>query len=248
VRSYYGFREETGAPIRRREGPESSVVVIVSFEHEWRIGNALEPGRPLERRTSFVGGLHDACVLTEHAGRSEGMQANLSPLAAHMLLGVPMDELARRTVPLDALFGGDADRLVEQLHDAPSWDARMTLLEQTLAARLAEARPPSAGVAWAWRRLRATYGRVRVATLCEELGWSRKRLVARFREEVGLPPKSVARLLRLEHAVDLLDRDATPSWAALALTCGYYDQAHLINEFRAMTGTTPTAFVADRAA
>ena len=248
VRGYYGFREETGAAIRRREGPGSSVVVVISFENEWRIGNALDPTRPFERHTSFVAGLHDSSVLTEHAGRSEGIQVNLSPPAAYALLRVPMDELARRTVPLEALFGRHADRLVERLRDAASWDARLSLLEQTLAARLAAARPPSPGVEWAWRRLRETHGRVRVATLCDELGWSRRRLAARFRHEVGLPPKAVARLVRLERAIDLLEGDASPGWAALALACGYYDQAHLVNEFRAITGTTPTTFVADRAA
>jgi AraC-like DNA-binding protein len=248
VVSYYGFGEETGAPTRRREGPAAAVVVVISFGHEWRIGDARDAARPFDRHTSFVAGLHDGAVLTEHDGRTEGMQVNLEAPAAGTLLGVPMHELAGRTVPLDALLGAEADRLVERLHDAGSWDARFDLLERTLAARLAAARPPSPGVAWAWERLRATGGRVRVSALSDELGWSRPRLVRRFREEVGLPPKAVARLLRFERMLELLERAPAPTWAELAVACGYYDQSHLINEFRAITGATPTAFAADRAA
>ena len=80
-----------------------------------------------------------------------------------------------------------------------------------------------------------------MGALCEELGWSRRRLVARFREEIGLPPKAVARLFRFEHALELADGGA--GWAEVAVAAGYYDQAHLINEFRSITGITPRQYV-----
>jgi AraC-like DNA-binding protein len=243
VRSLYGFGERTGGPMRRREGPGSSVVLVVSFGHEWRIGDAVRPTRPFERHTSFVGGLRRSSVLTEHAGRSEGMQVNLTPPTAHALLGLPMHELAESVVPLEAVLGAEAEELVERLYETSSWSARFELVQSALVRRLVDARP-SAGVSWAWRRLVESEGRVRVATLCDELGWSRRRLAARFREEVGVSPKTVARLVRFERAVDLLGRDGSPAWARLAAECGYYDQSHLINDFREITGVTPSAYVA----
>ena len=242
VRSYYGFSEETAAPLRRREGPGSSVVLVISFEHEWRIGDIKDSLRPFERHTSFIAGLRDSSVLTEHSGRSEGMQVNLAPTAAHALVRLPMHELAGETVALEAVLGGDAHRLVERIHGTSSWNARFELLEAARAARLEDVRP-SPEIDWAWRRLESDGGRIRVATLSEELGWSRRRLVARFREEVGVPPKTVARLLRFERALDSMSAGAFPGWARLAASCGYYDQSHLINDFRDITGTTPTAYV-----
>jgi len=83
---------------------------------------------------------------------------------------------------------------------------------------------------------------VRVETLCRELGWSRRRLAARFRDEVGLAPKTAARLLRLERAAELAA--AGVEWVQVASACGYYDQSHLVNEFRQITGATPTQFLA----
>ncbi len=242
VRSLYGFQERTAGPMKRREGPGSSVVVILTFDHEWRIGDARDPTRPFERHTSFVGGLRHASVLTEHAGRSEGMQVNLAPASAHALLGVPMHELADRTIDLEAVLGSGARELVERLSDASGWPERFELVEAALARRLADA-SPSPGVDWAFQRLVDSGGRVRVAGLCDELGWSRKRLGQRFRDEIGLPPKAVARLVRLEHAFEVLERDPDVTWAGLAARCGYYDQSHLINEFRDITGVTPTEYV-----
>ena len=238
ISSYYGFGESTPTPIRRREGPGRDVVLIVSFGEEWLING--------ERLTSFAAGLHDREVATQHGGRSFGMHINIAPPAAHMLFGLPLHTLARRQVPLEDIF--DEPFLVERLYDAEDWAARFRLLDAVFTKRLADARPSSAELVWAWRRLVETNGRVAVGALAEELGWSRKRIVARFREEVGLPPKTVARLLRFDRARTLAERPERLDWARIALDCGYYDQSHLINDFRAVTGRTPETFFQDRVA
>ena len=231
VTKYYGFEEETPQPVRRREGPGASVVVILTFEEHWLIDGV--------RHTSFVGGLHEQQVRTEHPGRSLGMQIDLDPLAARALVGVPLDELANRTVALEEIL--DAPFLVERLATAPDWDSRFALLDDTLVPRFADART-SREVAWAWLRLRETHGRIPIGELATELGWSRKRIVARFRDEIGLPPKTVARLLRFERARELA---GTMPWGELALECGFSDQPHLISEFRRITGRTPETFLQD---
>ena len=233
VTSYYGFEMQTPEPVCQREGPGTDVVVILTFEEHWLIDG--------ERHTSFVAGLHERQVTTEHPGRSLGMQVNLDPLAARALVGAPLHELAGRTVPLEEIV--DAS-LVERLADARGWDARFALLDDTLAPPLADAHP-SPEVAWAWRRLRATHGRVAIGELAAELGWSRKRMVARLRDEIGLPPKAAARVLRFERARELA---GTMPWGELAFECGFSDQSHLIAEFRRITGRTPETFLQDTVA
>lgn len=234
VSSYYAFRERSAEPVRRREGPGTDVVLVLAFSDEWIIDG--------ERHTSFVGGLHDRQVSTENNGSSDGMQINLNPITAFSVLGVPMDSLARRTVTLVDVLS--VEPLVAQLAEAD--DAkRFELLDEFFSQRLKQAKAPSTGVAWAWKRLQETHGQVPIGRLAEELGWSRKRIVARFREEVGLPPKTVARLLRFERALALADRAQRPDWARIAADCGYYDQSHLIRDFRAVTGRTPETFFQD---
>jgi AraC-like DNA-binding protein len=233
VTTYYGFEVETPEPVRQREGPGTDVVVILTFEEHWLIDG--------ERRTSFIGGLHDRQVTTEHPGRSLGMQINLDPLAARALVGGPLHELAGVTVPAEEILD---PFLVERLADTSGWDARFALLDDALAPRLADARP-SREVAWAWQRLRETHGRVAIGELAGQLGWSRKRIVDRFRDEIGLPPKAVARMLRFEHARELA---GTMPWGELAFECGFSDQSHLIAEFRRITGRTPETFLQDTVA
>jgi AraC-like DNA-binding protein len=93
---------------------------------------------------------------------------------------------------------------------------------------------------WSWRRLLVSDGRVPVASLAEEVGWSRRHLAARFREHVGLQPKALARILRFERAAERLRRGA--DLADAALDSGYYDQAHFNRDFKAFAGVTPTQY------
>jgi AraC-like DNA-binding protein len=233
VTAYDGFRSDE-PPTRRREGPGADVVVLLTFDHEWRIDG--------ERRESFAGGLRLDQVVTEHAGGMHGLQISLTPWAAHMLLRVPLHELSGTTVPLGELLPGD---LAARVGGEQSWGARFAALDRELGRSLGEAPPPDPGVVFAWRRLRETNGTVRVETVTQELGWSRKRLAARFREQIGLTPKSAARLLRFERARSLAGK---MSWGELAFACGFADQPHLIAEFRSFTGRTPETFLQDERA
>jgi AraC-like DNA-binding protein len=87
--------------------------------------------------------------------------------------------------------------------------------------------------------VRSSRGRARVDGLADEVGWSRKRLSARFRAQLGVTPKRAARLVRFDHAARLLA--AGHSAAGVAAESGYVDQSHLHREVKSFTGCTPTA-------
>jgi AraC-like DNA-binding protein len=236
VAAYHGFLEETGAPVSRREGPGSHVVLLISFGEDWTIDG--------DRFCSFAGGLRNRQVATRHEGRSHGIHVDLEPPAARRILGLPMHELAERQVPLEEVL--DEPFLAERLHDVGQWESRFRLLDAVLTKRLSG--PASGEIGWAWTRLVETHGAVPIADLTRELGWSRKRIVARFRDEIGLPPKQAAKLLRFERARALAESAARPDWAWIAREAGFYDQSHLINDFRSVTGRTPETFFQDSVA
>ncbi|MGH7357899.1 MAG: helix-turn-helix domain-containing protein, partial [Candidatus Rokuibacteriota bacterium] len=168
---------------------------------------------------------------------------NLTPLGARRFLGLPMHELVDRVVPLADVLGPSALRLEEQLADARGPDARLALVESFLTARIGAAEPVRPDVAYAWSRLEQTGGRVRIGALAAELGCSRKHLGVQFRDHIGLLPKAVARLLRFNRALSLVERGL--DGAEIAHGCGYSDQAHFVKEFHRFSGSTPAAFARD---
>ena len=243
VRGYVGYLESTPRPLRRREVPGADITLIISLGPTIEVRDAAWRG---DRFASFVAGLWDGPAVTEHDGYQHGIEVNLTPLGAHRLLRLPMHHLANAAVALDDLLGAEADRLAERLHDAPGWAERFALLDAVFRARLAEARPSSLGIAWAWGRLRATHGAVSIGGLAGELGWSRRHLTAQFREHVGLPPKLLGRILRFDRVVALLREHDPERWTEIAYDCGYYDQSHFNRDFRQFAGATPTEFLASR--
>jgi AraC-like DNA-binding protein len=253
VVGYCGYEEETVGFTRRRELPSGEVIMIFGFGAKLRTTYPhLPPDRALAHR-SFVAGLHDTHCFVETPGAQAGIQLNLTPHGAHLLLGLPMHELTNRVVELDDLLGVEGQLLVEQLRDAPDWGARFELLDEALVRRLDAARPASPDVAWAWGRLVESRGRLSVGQLCEELGCSRKHMLRRFNEQIGLAPKTYARLLRFQRAVHLLGhRDGAHwadqreygagrqmCWGEIAFECGYFDQAHMNRDFRQFAGASP---------
>ena len=242
---YCGYAERTGTPTRQREPLSTGVVLIFGLGPELRLVDATDSARPPTRLGSFVAGLDDSCAVIEHDGEMRGVQVDLSPLAARMIFRLPMHELARQAAALEDVLGAEAIRLDERLAGARTWTERFELVETALAARLDSAEPPPPDAEWAWRRLAAAHGRIRIADLASELGCSRKHLAARFREHVGLPPKLVARMLRFRHTLDVLDSARGRSFTEIALACGYYDAAHLDRDFRDFARTTPTAYLDD---
>ena len=76
------------------------------------------------------------------------------------------------------------------------------------------------------------------------MGYSRKQLINRFRQHIGLPPKLAARVIRFSHAVRLLQESEERNWMDIAFDAGYYDQSHLIRDFLEFTGSTPTEYIA----
>jgi AraC-like DNA-binding protein len=240
-----GWAQLRGEVRSLREVPFPGVPLILNLGAPWEIE---DPGAGSERRDSFVAGLHAAPTIVRAASSGWAcIELRLTPLGARRVLGLPMHELANRSVELEELMPG-AGELTARLRDARTWPERFDLVESFLVRRLADSLPPSPGVEWSWHRLRRSGGRASIGDLASELGWSHRRLIARFREQIGLAPKAAARVLRFDRAVAALGSPAAGGLAEVALECGYFDQAHLNRDFRELAGTTPTAFLRSRLA
>jgi AraC-like DNA-binding protein len=244
VGPYVGYAERAAAPLARREVAISRCVLVIGWGAPLDVRDPRGPEGGATSVASFAAGLSDSYVDTVNApGEAQGVQVMLDPLVAARILGRPFGEVANRVVALDQLDGRalrDVRALPSRLAAASGWDERFALLDRAFGARLAATPAPDPRLSGAWRRLRQTGGTVPVEALAAEAGWTRRHLGAVFRRELGLPPKVLARLVRFERAYAQTRRATTEGWAAVAADAGYYDQAHLIRDFRTFTGSTPT--------
>jgi AraC-like DNA-binding protein len=228
-----GWAWEGQAATSFRELPFPGIPLILNLAAPWRVEDT--------KIDSFLAGLHTRPTAVAGERRFSCLELRLTPLGTRRLLGRPLHELANRTVPLEELLPG-VETLAERVRDEPGWQGRFDLVESFLGRRLTDSTPPPRELEWAWRQLIRSGGRVRVRALAVELGWSPRRLIDRFRDHLGLPPKAAARVIRFNRAVTALS-SGTPQIAQVATACGYADQAHLGRELRELGGITPTQLV-----
>lgn len=238
-----GYRETRREPIRMVETASLVVPLVIGFDAPFEIALGRAP-LPDERYTSFTSGLFAGPVMIRSHGGAQCIQVNFTPLGAHRFFGMPMHKLTGQMVPIDALGDRDLGELRERLGEEPLWPARFALLERFLGRRFAAVSAAGTPAGRAYQAILASGGRIPVSRLAGRLEWSRKHLAARFHEEIGLPPKQVARIARFDAACRLATAGGAQGWADVAAACGYADQAHLVREFRAFTGVTPAAWLA----
>ena len=242
VLRYCDYDERTGSFVRRRELPGDRVVAIVNLGAPIRV--RAPEGEWATHASGFFAGLHDTYAITETGGAQRGVQIDLTPVGAHLLLRLPMHHLTHRVVSLEDLLDRPGLDLHEQLASATHHTQRFAALDAFFLTRVDDALSPVPSITRALARLKSTQGAVSINTLTGELGCSRRYLNRGFQEHVGVSPKLLARILRFNHAVEL---SATPrSWAEISQRAGYYDQAHMIRDFQQFAGAAPTEFARRR--
>ena len=142
------------------------------------------------------------------------------------------------------MLGAQARELGARLVEPPDRETRATVLDEALARQLASAASLDRQQLQGLAALR-TRPKCDIAEIARDIGWSGKHFRARIQDAVGVGPRAYRRLLRF-HALTRAIANATgaPDWAALALDAGYYDQAHMIREFREFSGLTPRTYLA----
>ncbi|HTB50560.1 MAG TPA: AraC family transcriptional regulator [Solirubrobacteraceae bacterium] len=232
---YVGWWHDSLPFARWLEPPHPCLTLMISIGEPLRTDRGVLP-------SAWIAGLDDRPELVETGGRRAALELKLTPLGAYRLCGMPLRELTGEVVALEDVFGTPGRVLAERIALAPDWNLRFDLLDTFLAIRVAGGMAAHPLVEEAWLRLRQTAGRVAIGALAAELGASRRRLSTLFTAQVGLGPKTAARLLRFEQVCYRL-REDPQRWAEIAYDCGYFDQPHMNREFRELAGITPTDFL-----
>ena len=163
------------------------------------------------------------------------------PGRASTFLGLPADALTDRFTPLEDVWGREGSALESDLLESSTLAGKIQRLEQALLRRLSWAPSREAGLGAMLDFIGRRRGLVSVEWLSGASGISRQHLTRRFRQSVGIGPKFFCRVARFHAMLGEAYRQPL-DWAAVAVEYGYYDQAHLISEFKEFTGLTPGLF------
>ena len=235
VSQILSYRETlpTGQTVAERVLPDGAVRLMFDFANSPSTGPSVR-----------VAGASASPVVLQLGGRMESLSVALHPGAAAAVLGLPAGEIEGRALPLQALWGAEASPLIAQMAEAKGDAARVALLTAALQRRLTgsasihQQRAQHAARLMAGARVPLS---LRQAAAAVNVG--ERRLQQLFFEHVGLSFRAWARLSRLHACLRLIRQQAQPAWAEVAADAGFYDQAHLANEFRALCGLSPTVFL-----
>ena len=161
------------------------------------------------------------------------------PEAGALALGVRPERLVNRSQPLDSLNVELERSLRENMRGVDNFDQAVTAMDRVLQARLCRSSEPDSITRDAVDRLIASRGEDTISGLAQVLGVAPRTLLRQFRAATGLSPKQFARICRFRHAAFQLMEANRPGWAQVASGTGFADQAHMINEFKDLTGLTP---------
>jgi AraC-like DNA-binding protein len=190
-------------------------------------------------RGAVFSGMFARHIAIDTDEQREIVGVTFKPGGAAPFLPAPADVAFETHVELDALWHRDGAVLRERLLDAGTPEAMLCTLEAVLRARLARSCERDRAVAYA---LGAFDRGARVGDVTAHLGMTPRRFIQRFSAAVGLTPKRYARVRRFQRVLDALEGGRAVDWARVALANGYFDQAHLIRDFRAFSGVSPTAY------
>ena len=193
-----------------------------------------------------VAGMMSTHVLVPFTRPVRTLAVRFRPGAASYFFDLPMHELTDLHPALaDIWKDGLAERFADALWSRPLSDsAALAVIEQMLLQRLRTSQRCTGLVEAAIGSIERSRGAIRIESLASSLGVSRQHLASQFQARVGLSAKLFARVCRFQHASASLRHGAPRDLAALAIELGYYDQPHMIHEFRELAGSTPQSFAA----
>jgi AraC-like DNA-binding protein len=235
VAGYAGFDMAGWPPGRHRGLPDGTLTLVISVGTPPIVRCA---GQADLKAAATVAGLRSSPVGIVHDGTQRGVQVALTPRGARALLGLPAAALAHGVWALEEVVGRRAHELTDRLVTArgPAGPARV--LDTVLAGWAVDVGYPAAVDAF-WRRLTGCAGCVSVTGIAGEIGLGRRHMSQLVRAELGLAPKAAARIVRFGQARSCLRTGRAGSLAETAVACGYFDQAHLSNDWKQLAGCTP---------
>ncbi|GHM98958.1 hypothetical protein WSM22_04480 [Cytophagales bacterium WSM2-2] len=205
----------------------------------------LEDGSQIIQPRSFVFGQITSPLVIAPTGASGIVAARFLPEGFAPFSTMPAGEMHNRAVPLQELYGKDGLLLEKTVLASSLIEERIEIISNFLSQRLETTSGCDALAKETFNLLMHSKGQISVDSLVTRLQTSRRQLERKLSSTIGLSPKQLSRIVRLQSVLKLMEKKQYSSLTELALEGGYFDQAHFIKDFKEFTGVSPKQFYAD---
>ena len=230
---------------KERLMPDGSVALVINLrDDEVRTYDRIHIEKCRTMPGAVVCGVHTENFVIDTAEQADVVGVQFRPGGAFPFLGVPPSETHNLHVPLEDLWGSFARELRERLLGARTEAETFEILERALLARARSGFDKHPAVAFALKEFQAAPQGTTIRGVTERIGLSARRFADVFAKEVGLTPKLFCRVRRFQRVLRVIRGGREIDWAEIALSCGYYDQAHFNHDFKAFSGINPSTYLA----
>jgi AraC-like DNA-binding protein len=230
-------------PERQRIVPDGCMEMIIHCGDLYR--QFKDDGNSFIQPRSFVFGQLTQPLEIVPTGVTEIMAVRFHPDGFIPFCTMPIAAMENRPVSLTELYEQEGDTLAHTVIAASTFQNRIAILEDFLVQRLKDTKTIDTITAASVDALLTLKGQLSVDQMAEQQTISRRQLERRFATTVGLSPKQLSKIIRLQHTLKNMEKNPSNNLASLAVENGYFDQAHFIKDFREFTGMTPKQFFAD---
>ncbi len=224
--------------------PDGSVNIIIELDEIKRYtfdGENLKPKTKCVK--AWVSGMQEEAIYFSAEKYSCMFVIQFKAGGGFPFLHIPLEELNNLIIDAELVFGDEILFLREKLLEKKSHLDMFTEVENWLMKRAKKSILPQSIVDFATTNIQKNPTLNSIKTIAQRSGYSKKQFIQIFKKHVGLTPKSYQRVVRFNMVLHEIEKYSKIDWLKISLDCGYYDQAHFINEFKIFSGINPTEYL-----
>lgn len=243
VKCYWSLANEPENASRERIFPDGCIELIFNSGDLMRKYDSATASHIQPR--SFIHGQITKFIEVEPTGETKIFSVRFQPGGLQRFIDFDVDELTGKTMSVEEIWKSEGIAIEKAMLSAKTDEAKIKTAEKFLLSRLGESKRHDSDVEFCVNELVNTNGAASMEAFTGKLLIGKRQLERKFIAAVGLPPKMLARILRFQHALQLIENQQFENFTKVAYDGGFYDQAHFIKDFKQFTGLNPKKYFSE---
>ena len=227
--------------------PDGAIELVINLEEGPKhIYDNEDHGKRTAYCKGWISGIRKEYITIDSGQNSSMMVVRFRDGGAAPFFKFPLNEISYRVVEMQDIWSSQFDSIRDKIIEAQTPEARIAILEMAMLQIGKNRLEINPCIEYAVNHFRNLSNGATIRSLSDKIGYSHKHFIHLFENQVGVSPKVFSRISKFQRALGMLERNEPVNWPQIAHDCGYYDQAHFINEFRRFSGINPSAYFENR--